>query len=42
MIKKASWQKKGHFDSVILVNVTPNGELARTYREIVDKSMASV
>ena len=33
--KKTDWLKKGNYDTVIMVNATPGGELAKRYKAVV-------
>ena len=40
--KRTAWLRKGKFDSVIMVNATPNGELARQFRDVVQKNPGPV
>ena len=33
--KKTAWLKKGNYETVIMVNATPGGELAKRYKEVI-------
>ena len=40
--KKTDWLKKGNYETVIMVNATPGGELAKRYKEVVKNNPGPV